>query len=60
MHMTCLTTDLLPPPSLISFRGGTMTDRIYRNELGIEGARDPSPIPGKSSGHLPTETLFKH
>ena len=44
MHMTCLTTNVLPPHSLISSCGGTMIDRRYQDESGIENARDPSTV----------------
>ena len=44
MRMTCLTTNLLRAHSLISSRRGTMIDRSYQDESGIENAHDPSTV----------------
>lgn len=40
MHMTCLTTHVLQPHSFFSSGGGTMIERSYKDEPGIENARD--------------------
>lgn len=59
MHMTCLTTHVLRPHSLISSRGGTMIDRSYKDEWVIEIAHDHRPVLSQSSRHLPAETVLE-
>ena len=59
MHMTCLTTHSLRPHSLISSRGGTMIDRNYQDESGIENVRDHRPVLNQTFRSLPAETVLE-